>query len=183
LEGTDDQLIKIFESRADEKKIKQELFYIITSKEKSNEILAQHYDNFFMLTERVSGFIEDLDKYIGHYLLKDEINFKPKDIKKDLHESTDTIKKNIDVYKLEKVCEIAKNIYDFDKPDQFISFLLNEIFSKIENDSFSDEEYGDDFNDELGNEEENKNRDMLVPFACILLEEKVEEINNSVGKE
>jgi Uncharacterized protein conserved in bacteria len=183
IEGTDEQLIKIFESRGDEQKTKKELFYIITSKKKDDEKLAQHYDNFFMLTERVSGFIDDLDKYIGHYLLKDEINFKPKDIKKDLHESTDTIKKNIDVYKLEKVCEIAKNIYDFDKSDQFISFLLNEIFSKIENDSLSDEEYGDDFNDELSNEEENKERDMLVPFACILLEEKVEEINNSVGKE
>ena len=183
LEGTDEQLIKIFESRGDEHKTKKELFYIITSKKKDDEKLAQHYDNFFMLTECVSGFIEDLDKYIGHYLLKDEINFKPKDIKKDIHEGTDNIKKNIDVYKLEKVCEIAKNIYDFDKPDQFISFLLNEIFSKIENDSLSDEEYGDDFNDELSNEEENKKRDMLVPFACILLEEKVEEINNSFGKE
>ncbi|WP_297901303.1 hypothetical protein, partial [uncultured Campylobacter sp.] len=107
----------------------------------------------------------------------------PKDIKKDLHTSMDIIKRSIDVYKLEKVCEIAKNIYDFDEPDQFISFLLNEISSKIENVSLSDEEYGDDFNDELGNEEENKERDMLVPFECILLEEKVEEINNSVDKE
>jgi len=107
----------------------------------------------------------------------------PKQKELNFYRHTDTIKKNIDVYKLEKVCEIAKNIYDFDKSDQFISFLLNEIFSKIENDSLSDEEYGDDFNDELSNEEENKERDMLVPFACILLEEKVEEINNSVGKE
>lgn len=183
LEGTDEQLIKVFESKGDEQKIKKELFYMITSKGKSNEILAQHYDNFFILTECASNFIESIDEYIGYYLLKKKNDFKLKDIRQELHKSTDTIKKNIDVYKLEKVCEIAKNIYDFDKPDQFISFLLNEIFLKIENDSLSDEEYGDDFNDELSNEEENKKRDMLVPFACILLEEKVEEINNSFGKE
>lgn len=183
LEGADEQLIKIFKSRVDEKKIKQELFYMITSKGKSNEILAQHYDNFFILTERASNFIESIDEYIGYYLLKKKNDFKLKDIRQELHKSTDTIKKNIDVYKLEKVCEIAKNIYDFDEPDQFISFLLNEISSKIENDSLYDEEYGDDFNDELGNEEENKEKDMLVPFGCILLEEKVEEINNSVSKE
>ena len=42
LEGTDEQLIKIFESKGDEQKIKKELFYIITSKKRDNEKLAQH---------------------------------------------------------------------------------------------------------------------------------------------
>jgi len=97
LEGTDEQLIKVFESKGDEQKIKKELFYMITSKGKSNEILAQHYDNFFILTECASNFIESIDEYIGYYLLKKKNDFKLKDIRQELHKSTDTIKKNIDL--------------------------------------------------------------------------------------
>ena len=180
LEGTDEQLFQMSKKRVEKDKTKKELFYIITSEGKNDEILAKHYSNFFELTKNVHDFIDSLDDYLGYCLLKQD-SFKPKNIKAPLNKYVGLIMENVDTYKLEKVCEIAKKIYDFDESNQFISFLLNEILLKTDDDTLSGDDFGDTFVDTITNEsseEEKKERDFLNKFESILLEKKAKEIED-----
>lgn len=178
LEGTDKQLIKMSQKMVQKDSTKKELFYIITSEGQNDEILATHYSNFFKLTEKVHDFIDSLDNYLGYYLLKQD-GFKPKNIKASLNDYTDFIMNKVNTYKLEKVCEIAKKIYDFDESNQFISFLLNEIDSKTANDNLSGDDFGDNFGDELAyesSEKENIEQIFSNALEVILLEVKTNEL-------
>lgn len=175
LEGTDKQLIKMSQKRVQEGNTKKELFYIITSEGRNDEILATHYSNFFELTKNVKDFINTLDNYLGYCLLKQD-GFKPKNIKGSSNKYIDFIMNKVDTYKLEKVCEIAKKIYDFEEPKQFICFLLNEILSKINDETLSGDDFGDTFGDAFADEsieEENIKTSLSNAVKVIFLEEKV----------
>lgn len=151
LEGTDKQLIKMSQKRVQEDNTKKELFYIITSEGRNDKILATHYSNFFKLTNNVKDFINTLDAYLGFYLLKQD-GFKPKNIKDSSNQYIDFIMDKVDIYKLETVCEIAKKIYDFEEPEQFVCFLLNEILLKMHDKTLSGDNFGDTFGDTSADE-------------------------------
>lgn len=173
LEGTDKQLIKMSQKRVQEGNTKKELFYIITSEGRNDEILATHYSNFFKLTNNVKDFINTLDAYLGYYLLKQD-GFKPKNIKGSSNEYIDFIMSKVDTFKLEIVCEIAKKIYDFEEPKEFICFLLNEILLKIHDETLSGDDFGDTFGDtsaDESTEEENIKENLSKAVDVIFLTE------------
>ncbi len=173
LKGTDKQLIKMSQKSVKEDNTKKELFYIITSEGRNDEILATHYSNFFKLTNNVKDFINTLDAYLGFYLLKQD-GFKPKNIKGYSNKYIDSIMAKVDIYKLEKVCEIAKKIYDFEEPKQFLCFLLNEILLKIDDETLSGDDFGDTFGDtsaDESTEEENIKESLSNAVDVIFLTE------------
>ena len=171
LEGTDKQLIKMSQKRVQEDNTKKELFYIITSEGRNDEILAKHYSNFFKLTNNVKDFINTLDAYLGFHLLK-QGGFIPKNIKGSSNKYINFIMNKVDAYKLEKVCEIAKKIYDFEEPKEFICFLLNEILLKMDDKTSSGYDFGDTFGDDSADEsieEENIKNDLSNAVDVIFL--------------
>lgn len=171
IEGADNQLSYIFQSNVNEVKTKQELFYTITSGGMEDKILHKHYSNFFSLLKQTSDYMEYINQYIGYSLLNKKDNFKKKNLM-DMQSNkyTEKINQKADIYKLDKVCEIAKNIYDFEKNDQFIRYILDEI--NLAPDKFIKEYNDDPFADET--EEEiisNMEKDILSSFNCIFIED------------
>lgn len=171
IEGADNQLSCIFQSNVNEVKTKQELFYTITSGGMEDKILYKHYSNFFSLLERTSNYMEYINQYLGYSLLNKDDKFKKKNLRTmQSNKFTEKINQKADIYKLDRVCEIAKYIFDFENNDQFISYILDEI--NLTPDKFIKEYNDDTWAEETEEEIISKiEEDILSSFDCIFIEE------------
>lgn len=125
LEGAEKQLQKLYTFESSKEEVEFELFYHLTSGDNKNEILDVHYKNFLKLKPFLNHYMQLIEKYIGSKLLNSE--FCKESINDDNEISLDKYKEKIDEYKWEKVCEIAKHVYDFTDNDIFLRHIIKQV--------------------------------------------------------
>lgn len=170
LEGADKQLQKIYTTKFNKKDIIFELFSILTTSDDNEEILGIHYSNFFELNIYIEGFTKLIEEFIGKTLLgeefiKKQINIDEFDLSK--------YKSQIDKFRFNEVCEIAKKIYDFKDNDMFLMYIIDNIQSKIFNDSEFDSEFDDEFDDETEKCKENNSTEVVLHVLKSIMKEEI----------
>lgn len=132
LEGADKQLQKLYAYKSNIDAIKLELFYHLTN---DNSIMGIHYQNFLNLKPFFNQLTRVIDRYIGSKLLENE--FYKESIESDIEINLAKYKERINGYKWKKICDIAKNIYDFTDNDHFLKYTIKQI---IDSSKSTDEE-------------------------------------------
>ena len=170
LGGADKQLQKLYTSSFSKKELERELFYIFTSINEMEKIDSIHYRNFFSLETFLNDFNQNIEKFLGQKLLKNQIT------KQSIHSMisidiiSEQIKNRIDTYKWEEVCRIASHIYEFSDNDEFLKYVISGVKSiNNEGEELEDPFYGDDASEKM---EDDENELILLSLSNFLNEEE-----------
>lgn len=170
LGGAEKQLQKLYTSSFSKKELERELFYIFTSINEMEKIDSIHYRNFFSLETFLNDFNQNIEKFLGQKLLKNQIT------KQSLHSMisidiiSEQIKNRIDTYKWEEVCKIASHIYEFSDNDEFLKYVISGVKSiNNEGEELEDPFYDDDASEKM---EDDENELILLSLSNFLNEEE-----------
>lgn len=176
LGGAEKQLEKLYTSSFSKEELEKELFYIFTSTNEKEKIDSIHYRNFFSLKTFLNNFNQNIEKFLGQQLLKNQITKESINSMISRENISDQIKNRIDKYKWEEVCKIASHIYEFSDNDEFLKYVISGVKStKSMGDEIEDSFCDDDTSEKV---EDDETETILASLSNFLNEEEYNNGNN-----
>ena len=132
------------------------MFYIFISTNEKEKIDSIHYRNFFSLKTFLNDLNQNIEKFLGQKLLKNQIAKESINFMISRDNISDQIKNRIEKYKykLEELCKIVSHIYEFSDNDEFLKYVISGVIStKSMEDEIEDSSCEDDTSEKVEDDE------------------------------
>ena len=132
------------------------MFYIFISTNEKEKIDSIHYRNFFSLKTFLNDLNQNIEKFLGQKLLKNQIAKESINSMISRDNISDQIKNRIEKYKykLEELCKIVSHIYEFSDNDEFLKYVISGVIStKSMEDEIEDSSCEDDTSEKVEDDE------------------------------
>lgn len=173
LGGVDRQLGSIFKDKITIPEVKKEMFYLYSNESinDSENLLGEHYNNFFKIISLLENYKELLNKYLSEKILDENCCVEKHCIQEEEVKDFDIYNSAIDQYKLSMVFQIASVLYEFKNKEDFLNCLVTALQKRTVIGDEDDEE-----------DDEDKFQNILTGLECLLTNEARVDLAKS-GKE